>query len=258
MTQPLVTIVVPSFNQGQFLDKALTSIFSQEISVEVFVMDGGSTDNSKSVILKWEHLLAGWRSHPDGGQSKSINEGIALGKAPFVSWLNSDDWLLPGGLKTLAEALLENSKVPAVYGRVINRVENSGRENAVWVEPFDKDRLAKRCIISQPASLIRRSHWETINGVDESLHMAMDYDLWWRLFKNFGPLKFVDQLIAVNREHASTKTKNNRRLHYREAMKVVKLHNGSVPLKWWFAQPYAVWFKGWLNMIDTTQRKNFP
>lgn len=98
MTSPLVTIAVPSFNQGRFLDDALASIFRQEIEVEVFVLDGGSTDESVRVLERWAPLLAGWRSGPDGGQAAAINEGIARGRAPYVCWLNSDDWFLPGGL----------------------------------------------------------------------------------------------------------------------------------------------------------------
>lgn len=91
--------------------------------------------------------------------------------------------------------------------------------------------------------MIRRSAWEAVGGVDAKLHMAMDYDLWWRLFKSAGPLHFVDDFVAVNREHEDTKTKTQRRRHYREAMAVVHRHYGSVPLKWWLAQPYAVWLK---------------
>ncbi len=113
----------------------------------------------------------------------------------------------------------------------------------MWVEPFSERRLALRCIVSQPATLIRRTAWEAVGGVDESLHMAMDYDLWWRLYKAFGPLHFVDDFVAANREHADTKTKTKRRLHYREAIQVVRKHHGHVPLKWWLAQPYAVWFR---------------
>ena len=67
MTAPLVTIAVPSINQGRFLGDALTSIFQQELPVEVFVLDGGSTDNSLEVIRKWSYRLAGWRSHADDG-----------------------------------------------------------------------------------------------------------------------------------------------------------------------------------------------
>jgi glycosyltransferase involved in cell wall biosynthesis len=243
MAAPLVTIAVPSFNQGRFLDDALASIFQQAIPVEVFVLDGGSSDNSLEVIQKWEHRLAGWRSHVDGGQAAAINEGILQGRAPYVCWLNSDDWFLPGGLAKLLENIENYSAAPAVYGKSWNVVEKSGRKYPVWVEPFNERRLALRCIVSQPASLIRRSAWEAVGGLDEQLHMVMDYDLWWRLFKLAGPLQFIDEFVAVNREHELTKTKMQRRRHYREAMGVVKKYYGQVPWKWWLAQPYAVWFK---------------
>jgi glycosyltransferase involved in cell wall biosynthesis len=243
MVEPLVTIAVPSFNQGRFLDDALASIFNQEVPVEVFVLDGGSSDHSVEVIRKWENKLAGWRSHADAGQAAAINEGIAQGKAPYVCWLNSDDWLLPGGLAKLLGELQEHAHIPAVYGLTWNMVDKSGKQHPVWVEPFSERRLSIRCIISQPATLIRRTAWDNVGGLDAKLHMAMDYDLWWRLFKSVGPLWFVDDYVAVNREHDETKTKTLRRLHYQEAMHVVGKHYGRVPLKWWLAQPYAVWFK---------------
>lgn len=243
MVEPLVTVAVPSFNQGRFLDDALASIFQQEIPVEVFVLDGGSSDHSVDVIRKWEHRLAGWRSHADDGQAAAINEGIAQGRAPYVCWLNSDDWFLPGGLAKLIAESEKYPDVPAVYGRAWNVVQKSGKRYPVWVEPFLERRLALRCIISQPATLIRRAAWESVGGVDGKLHMAMDYDLWWRLFKQAGPLRFLDDFVAVNREHEDTKTKTQRRRHYQEAIKVVRKHYGRVPWKWWLAQPYAVWFK---------------
>lgn len=243
MVKPLVTIAVPSFNQGRFLNEALASIFQQEVPVEVFVLDGGSSDHSVEVIRKWEHLLSGWRSHSDDGQAAAINEGVAQGSAPYVCWLNSDDWFMPGGLKRLVNELEAHIETPAVYGRSWNVVQKSGKRYPVWVEPFNERRLALRCIISQPATLIRRSAWEAVGGVDNKMHMAMDYDLWWRLFKQGGQLQFLDDFVAVNREHEDTKTKTQRRLHYQEAMRVVRKYYGRVPLKWWLAQPYAVWYK---------------
>lgn len=249
MTRPLVTIAVPSYNQGKYLEDALISIFSQNVPVEVFVMDGGSTDNSLEIIYKWRHVLSGWRSYSDEGQSAAINEGIAQGIAPYVCWLNSDDWFLPGALEKLLCQLNLNSNCPAVYGRAWNVVDKSGKQYPVFVEPFNEQRLALRCIISQPATLIRRSAWEAVGGVDVKMQMSMDYDLWWRLFKSIGPLTYIDDFIAVNREHKDTKTKNQRRLHYKESMSVVKKHYGALPLKWWLLQPYSVWYKSLIGKL---------
>jgi hypothetical protein len=240
---PLITVVVPSFNQGNFLEQALSSIFDQNLPVEVFVMDGGSTDKSLEVICKWEKLLSGWRSHPDAGQAAAINEGVSLGSAPYVCWLNSDDFFLPNGLSSLFRGLENSPELPMVYGRAWNIENHTGNRRPVWVEPFSANRLALRCIISQPATLIRRTIWEHIGGVDTNLYMAMDYDLWWRIFKAFGTPIFLDQYVAANRNHANTKTNTNRALHYREAINVVRKYHGTVPIKWWLLQPYAVWFK---------------
>lgn len=249
LVSPLITVAVPSFNQGQFLGKTLDSLFDQDISLEVLVLDAGSTDDTLEVIRRWESKLSGWRSHPDKGQAAAINEGIAQGTAPYVYWLNSDDWVLPGGLQALLDALEGNPNAPAVYGRVLNYSEKTGKKSPVWVEPFFEDRLALRCLISQPGCLMRRDAWESVGGLDESLSMAMDYDLWWRLYKQAGPLKLVDEFVAVNREHAQTKTSKFRRKHYQEAIRVVKKYYGRVPIKWWLAQPYAVWFRSLLGKV---------
>ena len=242
-SKPLVTVVVPSYNQGRFLEEALQSIAAQSVPNEIFVMDGGSTDDSVSIIRAWESRLAGWRSHKDAGQGAAINEGIGRGTAPYVCWLNSDDLLLPCGLDKLVDAMERHPVWPASYGRALHLDDVTGRRTPAWVEPFSERRMAMRCVITQPASLIRRSAWTAIGGLDISLKMALDYDLWWRLYRSGGPLGFVDEEIAVNRNHDATKTRIHRRLHYKEAMATVRRHHGSLPLKWWLFQPYAVWWK---------------
>jgi len=243
MPDPLVTVVVPSFNQGLFLEEALASIFVQDVPVEVYVLDGGSTDNSPAIIERYAPRLAGWRSQADDGQAAAINEGVSRGTAPYVCWLNSDDWFLPGGLSTLVAHLEKRPDAPAVYGRVWNFLQDSGSRKPVWIQKFSERNMSIRCVVSQPGTLIRRSAWEEVGGVDTGLHMAMDYDLWWRLFKKFGPLALVDDFVAVNREHSETKTRRLRRRHYQEAMAIVQKYHGRIPAKWWLIYPYAVWWK---------------
>jgi len=239
--EPIITVVIPSFNQGQFLDDALASIFSQNINIEVMLVDGGSTDNTKFVIEKWNDRLTWWRSKKDSGQAAAINEGVARGHAPYVCWLNSDDMLLPEGLINMLQALQDNPSAPAVYGRS-NIINEEGTTTGKYhTRAFSTQQLAIRCFISQPASLIRRNVWEAIGGLDTRYHMALDYDLWWRIYRQFGELLYLPKLIACDRHHHETKTSNFRSLHYREAMQILSKHYGRVPLKWYLAWPYAVW-----------------
>lgn len=250
---PLITIVVPSYNQGVFLNDALQSIFDQQLPVEVFVMDGGSTDGSIEIIRHWESRLAGWQSGKDGGQAAAINEGISRGTAPFVAWLNSDDLYLPGGLHYLVDALQKHPEAPVAYGQVWNTDRDLNRTHRIVTEPFSRHRLAARCIISQPGTLIRRCSWESVQGADTKLTMSMDYDLWWRLTESFGKLVYVNFDVAINRDHEDTKTNTKRRLHYKESMSIVRKYFGSIPLRWYAAWPISV---AWRSVVNRLKRTN--
>ena len=144
----IVTIAVPSFNQGRFNEEALHSNFSQDMSVEVFVADGGSQANSVEAIERWHEKLAGWRSHRDAGQSAAIYVCIALVRAPYVCWLISDDFFLPGGLSKLVDVFDRFAAWPSVYGRAWNHLLSSGTRSPVWVHAFSDSGLALRCFVS--------------------------------------------------------------------------------------------------------------
>lgn len=210
-------------------------------------MDGGSTDASADVIDRWKPRLSYWRSRRDGGQADAINEGIALGKAPFVTWLNSDDILEPGALRRLIDALIDAPNAPAAYGRA-RIIDRHDRVLGTYrTEAFDVDRLARRCFVAQPASVIRRSAWEAVGGLDAAFSLAFDFDLWWRLYRYGGPLVFVDRVVAGTRAHLSTKTVRQPMKHYREALRVVSKHYGSVPWSWYAKAPLSI---GWRLVVS--------
>jgi glycosyltransferase involved in cell wall biosynthesis len=250
---PLITIAVPSYNQGAFLDDALRSIFDQGLPIEVFIADGGSKDETLSVIKRWEHRLIGWRSGRDRGQAAAINEGISKGTAPFVAWLNSDDVYLPGGLKSLMAALQKHPAAPAAYGQVWNTDRHLGKLKRIRTEPFRRARLAARCIVSQPGTLMRREAWEAVGGANENLSMSMDYDLWWKLSEKFGDFIYIPTDVAINRDHEDTKTNTRRRQHYTESMSLVKKYYGRIPMRWFVAWPISVGLRSLLNRRKKAQ-----
>ncbi len=237
MPKPLITIAVPSFNQGRFLNATLTSIFAQDLPVEVFVMDGGSSDNSLDIIHQWEPQLAGWRSHADSGQAAAINEGILSGTAPYVCWLNSDDFFYPDGLLKLLQCLQNSRQHQFAYGRCWTVSESGSRLSPYLTLPFFPRLLANFCFIAQPATLVTRTAWESVEGLNENMQMALDYDLWWRLYIAHGKPIYCREFVAATRMHTETKTANHADLHYRESIDVVNRYWGSIPFKWRIALP---------------------
>jgi glycosyltransferase involved in cell wall biosynthesis len=103
---PRISIVTPSYNQGQFIEETIRSVLLQGYpDLEYIIIDGGSTDNSVEIIAKYEFRLAYWVSEKDRGQSHAINRGFCRSTGCLLGWLNSDDVLLPNALVTVAMAV---------------------------------------------------------------------------------------------------------------------------------------------------------
>ncbi len=235
--QPTVSIAVPNYQQGRFLSLALDSIFYQEgINLKVAVMDAGSTDESLEVISEYQSQIKYWRSHPDDGQAAAINEGIhSLGDADYVCWLNADDTFLPNGLSKMVDYLEQHPECVAVFGMGYFTDAFGEKIGEYPTEKFDCEQFARVCTICQPASLIRKSAWETVGGVDAKLQMCMDYDLWWKL-SDIGQLGYLQQFVACSRDHDQTKTRTKMQQHYTEAIHIVKTYYGFVPYRWYLSR----------------------
>ncbi len=233
---PSVGLVVPSFNQGQFLAQALKSTFNQEnVSLKVALCDAGSTDETLSLIGLYRDRLTFFRSHQDRGQAAAINEGISqLRETSYVGWLNADDVLLPDGLGVMARFLDQHSEYIAVFGKAYVIDEKGNVAGEYPTRPFRTRAFAIHCTICQPASLIRRWAWDAVGGVNESIQTCMDYDLWWRLSK-IGRIGYLEQFVACTRDHAHSKTRMQRKIVNDEAVSILLRHWGMVPLNWCIA-----------------------
>ncbi|NIO20497.1 MAG: glycosyltransferase [Candidatus Aenigmarchaeota archaeon] len=232
----LISIVIPSLNHGYFLEEAIKSVFDQEgVNLRIALVDGGSTDKTQGILFRYERKFNYLRSRPDKGQAAAINEGISrLENATYVGWLNADDLLLRDGLRTMAHFLDDHSKCVAVFARAYIIDEKGETIGEYPTLPFNKKRFAVSCTICQPASLVRRSAWDAVGGLDESMQTCLDYDLWWRLSR-IGQIGYLEQFAACTRDHSGSKTRMQRKIVHDEAISILLRHWGMVPRNWCMA-----------------------
>lgn len=226
---PRISIVTPSFNQGRFLEKTMLSVLNQGYpNLEYIVIDGGSSDNSIDIIRKYERYLAYWVSEPDGGQSSAINKGFSRATGDIYSWLNSDDYLCPGALATIARMYGSHSGVGAyvgagdyvdVKGRVLLSkmpVEVSLESLYDWLEIFH---------FMQPSCFFTREAWISSGGLDETVHVAMDVDLWLKIARHFSFAR-TDTTLSCSLVHHAAKTASHRYFSEIDTAFVIMRHGG--------------------------------
>lgn len=206
-TQPLVTIITPSYNQGQFIAATIDSVLAQDYPrIEFLVMDGGSTDQTLAVLHSYGARVR-WLSQADKGQADAINKGVALTSGSIVTWLNSDDILLPNAVSAAVREFNRHTDAALVYGNG-EFIDRDGRVfmPATHVEPFDWYRLLNVSdFILQPAAFFRRAAFLAVGGLDPNLHYVLDYDLWLKLARCY-PIHYFPTLLARSRVYPEAKT----------------------------------------------------
>ena len=228
---PLVSIVTPSLNQGRFIEDAIKSVLGQDYPrIEYLVVDGGSTDDTLSVLGRFDGALR-WTSEPDRGQGSAINKGFRLASGEILGWLNSDDLYEPQAVSAAVAYLREHPDEAMVYGDATH-VDAEGKEigPCSYVEKPDLQRLIHEVdYIVQPAAFFRRSAFEAVGGVDESLHWALDYDLWLKIARRF-PFAYVPRKLARYRLTGENKTARGRFDRFAELERVGRRHGaGGLP-----------------------------
>lgn len=206
---PPISIIVPSYNQGQFIADTIASILSQGIDdIEILVMDGGSTDQTVSILRNYGDRIH-WISECDKGQSDAINKGMSRVHGGILAYLNSDDRYAQGALRLVLDAFQRNPSADIVYGD-INYIDSQGSlirsgktiDFDYNIFRYDYD------FICQPASFWRRSVIERIGMMDLGLRYHMDYDFFMRAAAAGCRFYHLRQPLADFRFHGESKTVN--------------------------------------------------
>lgn len=206
-----ITLVIPSYNYGHYLESCLDSILSQNYpNLELIVMDGGSTDSSVDILTRHQKWFAYWQSRPDAGQYSAIEEGFRKGSGEIMAWLNADDMFHPGALGTVSGIFSGYPEVEWLTGKP-NSFDTSGSmlEVLSFLPMCSRAKfLAGEAIIQQEGSFWRRTLWERSGGyLERGMRLAADLELWGRFFRS-AQLYSVDALIAGVRDHPLQKSKD--------------------------------------------------
>ncbi len=225
---PKISIVTPSYNQGQYIEQTILSIINQGYpNLEYIIIDGGSSDDTVEIIKKYSDKITYWISEKDRGQSDAINKGLERCTGVLFNWLNSDDFLAEGALQKIAEYYLKYPTKHLICGWCdfiyTNKPKQEFRHRSEIFNTLEETIIQQR--INQPASFYMLDIVKSLGGINGDLNYAMDLDLWFRYLVKHGQenILLIDDLLANFRIHDNSKTVQSQ-TKFREEEKLLWFH----------------------------------
>ncbi len=223
---PKISIITPSFNQEEFIERTILSVLNQkwDFELEYIIMDGWSTDKSLEIIKKYDELLKTWKykihcknidfiykSEKDNWQSDAINKWLKIATWDIATYLNSDDTYINGALQKVTQNLWTSNK-KWCYGKckIIDKEDKEIRKwitfykNIVW-KKYSYSKLLSENFISQMTVFWKREVMEEFWYFDINEHLCMDYEYWLRIWQKYDPL-YIPEYIANFRFYHTSKS----------------------------------------------------
>ncbi len=238
---PLVSVVMPSLNQVQFIELSIRSVLEQTYSnFELIVVDGQSTDGTVELLCKLQKEFATqlqWVSQKDSGPAQALNTAITLARGEVVGWLNSDDLYASDAVVKAVTHFEKHPTHQLIYG-FAQHIDSAGFP----LKPYPTkppstiiDDFANGSFICQPSVFMKKEALDLVGPLNESLQTAFDFELWLRFFKRFpGQIGLVRRVQAFSRLHAACLTQRQRQTVALEGMQVLAAHLNKAPLHWFY------------------------
>ena len=210
---PRISIVTPSYNQGQFIEETIRSVLLQGYpDLEYLVMDGGSKDGTLDIINQYGGWISYWLSEKDHGQSDAINQGLTRATGDIVAWINSDDYFWPGIVLEVAKA--HRGSDPDRFWVVFAIEHFDEARGRKWVTPQQEansldDWLISAVQVNQQGAFWSRGITDAIGLLDEDLHLGMDTEYFMRMVARGYAMDRINNVVAGTfRIHDRSKTGN--------------------------------------------------
>jgi len=228
----MISIITPSFNQARYVERTIQSVLFQDIpDLEYFVIDGGSKDETLSILQRYSKSLT-FISEKDNGQADAVNKGLKRVTGDIIGWLNSDDIYYPDTLKKIKCYFANHPDVDVVYGEAYHIDQNDEVIDRYPTETWDISRLIKTCFIAQPTVFLRRKVLQKYGYLNETLEYCLDYEYWLRLAGQGVRFGYLKEILAGSRLYPETKTCSAPLKAQREALQMLKNQIGYVPHEW--------------------------
>lgn len=244
--KPLVTIITPSFNQGNFIEMTIKSVKNQDYpEIEHLIMDGGSTDGTLEILKQYSgQYNMRWISEPDSGQSDAVNKGFTLANGEIIGWLNSDDiFVFKDAVSTVVHEFLEKPEIQVLYGDCIVIDRNNCIKRVFKAPDWDYSLLLKGfSYIPQPSTFFQKEVIRS-TALNRNLNFAMDIDLWLRLGREY-PFHHINKIIAGDRFHPDAKRfcKENIRQFQQESLEIRKRQGIQIDTAFWIHHYLIVFY----------------
>lgn len=251
---PSISMITPSYNQGEYLEETIRSVLLQGYpNLEYFIIDGGSKDESVEIIRKYEKWLTGWVSEKDGGQSDAINKGYAKCSGEIFNWLCSDDVLVKDSLKTVGEIFGSDPSCGVLAGACYCQYDDEpGRSEARPAKGPDWERVPFAEGIWQPSCFWKRGVVKRKDLVISGLHFVMDRELWCHLVSTGAKWVWTDTVLSIYRFTGENKSVVGRRKIIHEVDRIYRDYvPDKIPLS-------GILRKVWLPLVLTSQGGGNP
>jgi len=209
---PKISIVTPSYNQGEFIEQTILSVINQNYpNLEYIIIDGGSSDQTVDIIKKYEKYISYWESVPDKGQTDAINKGFSKCTGEIFNWINSDDYYEPNVFFTIAECFESNPNIHVLCGKEWGFNNENPSEKKLHEGSIIKESIYETLyigIIDQPCTFFKKKIIENYFPLEIGLRYVMDKKIWWSYLIENGKenILSIDKVFTNFRLHPSSKT----------------------------------------------------